>query len=277
MLLAVGCSPIQPSGKSPLRPLQMAPEVTVLEVFFVRCAVDDVRANETLWSDVDEQPLPAEVRRALMRNGFRVGLIGNQIPSALSQLMELTDKPPPSGALLESRSVNLEEAPKVVRRYLQVRPGKRQEIVVSGIYDELPVLLAEGGQLCGRTYQRAQALYGMKAFNERDGRVRVELTPELHHGEPTQRWVSSSGVLRVQTGRERRVFDDLAVQVTLAPGQMLVISRLPNRSGSVGHHFFSEKLEGPLEQKLLLLRVAQTQHDDVLGVDLDAASAEAER
>jgi len=274
LIWAAGCSPIQPSSKSPLHPLQMAPQVTALEVFFVRCPSDDPRANTQVWNEVDEQTLPAEVRRGLTRNGFRVGLIGNQIPPVLDELMDLNDKPPPDPNSLESHSINLEETPKVVRRYLQVRPGKRQEIVVSGIYDELPVLVAEGDQLTGRTYERAQAIYALKAYNERDGRVRVELTPELHYGDPAQRWVSTNGMFRVQTGRDRRVLENLAINATLVPGQILIVASLPNRSGSLGHHFFSEKTDGPMEQKLLLLRVAQTQHDDLLNVEIPDADDE---
>jgi len=274
LLPLVGCSPIQPVGKSPLRPPRMAPQVTVLELYFVRCAMDDPRADSTLWNAVDEQQLPAEVRRALARNGFRAGVLGNQIPSVLSQLMELSDKPAPAGSAVEMQPINLEETPKVVRRYLQARPGKRQEVIVSGIYEELPLLLAEGDQLCGHTYQRAQGIYALKIANERDGRVRVELTPELHYGDPVQRWQSTEGVLRLQTGRDRRVLDNLAVTATLAPGQILLLSRLPGRSGSLGHYFFSEKQEGPLEQKLLLLRIAQTQHDDVLNMDADSSTLE---
>ena len=41
---------------------------------------------------------------------------------------------------------------------------------------------------------------------------------------------------------------------------MLIVSSLPNRPGSVGHYFFTEN-EARLEQKLLIVRLAQTQHD----------------
>ena len=41
---------------------------------------------------------------------------------------------------------------------------------------------------------------------------------------------------------------------------MLVLTSLPNRQGSLGHHFFTET-NGRLEQKLLIIRLSQTQHD----------------
>ena len=45
---------------------------------------------------------------------------------------------------------------------------------------------------------------------------------------------------------------------------------LPDRPGSLGHYFFTEQTKGAMEQKLLLIRVAQTQHNDVFGEELVA-------
>jgi hypothetical protein len=52
----------------------------------------------------------------------------------------------------------------------------------------------------------------------------------------------------------------MAITAELAPGSMLILSSLANRPGSLGHHFFTES-EPRLEQKLLIVRLAQTQHD----------------
>ena len=71
--------------------------------------------------------------------------------------------------------------------------------------------------------------------------------------------------MQLNTGRSREVFDRLAAQATLAPGEMLVFSSLPEREGSLGHYFFTEEHSGQLEQKLLVIRLSQTQHDDLFG------------
>ena len=42
---------------------------------------------------------------------------------------------------------------------------------------------------------------------------------------------------------------------------MLVLTALPDRPGSVGNYFFTDDSSGQPEQKLLLIRLAQTQHD----------------
>ena len=42
---------------------------------------------------------------------------------------------------------------------------------------------------------------------------------------------------------------------------MLVLTCLPDRPGSLGHRFFTHECAGQAEQKLLVIRLSQTQHD----------------
>ena len=264
LLLAVlaiaGCATPLPKAKSPLTPPQMSPDSVVLEMFFVRYPFGDSAVNEKLWQEIDEQCLAPELRERLARNGFRVGQIGGQMPVELSKLLDLSSKPPPDGQIEGAKVADLDTEPRVVRRHLQLRAGKPGEIIASGVYPELPLLLSESGQLCGQTYNQAQGIFAIKSFPQSDGRVRLELVPELHHDQPRQRWVGSQGILRLDTSRPKRAFDDMTLTADLAPGAMLVLSSLPNRPGSLGHHFFTENT-GRMEQKLLIVRVAQTQQD----------------
>ena len=261
-LLLSGCmSPPQATSKSPLAPARMTPQSVVLQLFFVRFPVGDPRAGQTLWQEIDEQQLAPDARRWLVRNGFRAGVVAGHIPAALADLLQIDDEPPPVDPANEPQAIDLECAPLVVRRHLQVRPGRRSEIVASGVVEEMPVLVCEGGAVGGEIYREAQSVFAAKASPDPDGRVRIELTPELHHGAPKQRWATSPGMLRLEAGRAKRVFDEARLEATLSPGHMLVITSLPDRPGSLGHHFFSEDCSGSVEQKLLVVRLAQTQHD----------------
>jgi len=264
LLVAGGCQPFQPAqGHSPLRPAAMSPDSVVLDMFFVRFPFGDPAANETLWEQIDEQQIPPDVRERLGRNGFRVGVVTGQIPAELSKLMALSDKPvplPPADASQGAQPASLEAEPRVVRRRLQARAGKRAEILASSLYAELPVLVCRSGRLSGQTYYQAQGIFAARPLPKPDGQVRLELVPELHYGQPRQRWVGNQGVLRLDTSRPKEVYDDMAIAVDLAPGAMLVLSCLANRPGSLGHHFFTQG-EGQVEQKLLVVRLSQTQHD----------------
>jgi hypothetical protein len=240
---------------------QMSSDSVVLDMFFIRFPFGDPAVNEKLWEEIDEQQFAPELRARLAQNGFRVGLLSGPMPSELSKLLQLSSKPAPADQVDgAAKTENLEAEPRVVQRHLQLRTGLRTEIVASGLYPQLPVLMCESGQLCGQTYSQAQGLFALKSFPQPDGRVRLELVPELHHDQPRQRWDGSQGVLHLETGRPRRTFDDMTLSANLAPGAMLVLSSLPNRPGSLGHHFFTEN-ENRLEQKLLVIRLSQTQHD----------------
>ncbi len=257
----LGCTRLpKQKAELPLKPAQMSPDSVVIEVFFVRCPPGDPRLNCELWDEVDEQQVPAEVRQRLWANGFRAGLVYGQIPVALSQLLELADKPAPNDETVENELNELEAVPTVMRRHLQARPAQRNEIVASSVYESLPVLVAKEGEVRGQTYRQAQGILALKAVPQPDGRVRLNLVPELHHEQARQRWIGRQGMLQMETGRPRHSFDDLTLTAKLLPGDMLVLTSLPDRPGSLGHHFFTTS-EGEPGQKLLVVRLAQTQHD----------------
>ena len=260
LLALAGCSAPLQKGKSPLLPTQMSSDSVALDIFFVRYPFGDPTVNEKLWEEIDEQHFPPDLRERLARNGFRIGLVGGQMPMELSKLMELSNKPAASAAAAEVKVDELEPKPRVMRQHLQLRAGHPGEIIASAVYPELTVLINESGQLCGQTYSQAQGIFVVKSLPQPDGWVRLELVPQLYYGQPRQRWVGGQGMQYLEPSRPKRVFDDMKFAADLAPGGMLVLGSLTERPGSLGHHFFTEK-EERAEQKLLIIRLSQTQHD----------------
>lgn len=262
-LCAGGCSFIDrhvaARAKSPLGQTTPSSDSVTLEIFFARGALGDAMINGRLWNEIDEQRLPAELRRKLAENGFRAGVVGSHVPDDLAKLLTLTDKPHPRSD--EPQPINLEEEPGVTLRLLQARAGKRNEVVCSGIYDQLPLLELEENQLRGRTFHQAEGRFALKSFSEIRNRVELELVPEVHHGEQLPRWVGADGILRLDAAKPREVFDELRMRVTLAPGEMLVMTSLPSRSGSLGHYFFTQPTSERSSQKLLVIRAAQDSSD----------------
>ncbi len=254
-----GCSFIDrhASAKSrlPLARATPSSDSVTLEIYFARGPLGDATLNGPLWSAVDEQRLSADLRRRLAENGFRAGVVGSHVPDELARLLTLTDQPPPKTD--EPIPINLEEEPNVTLRILQARSGKRNEVICSGIYEQLPLLKREENQLGGRTFSQAEGRFGLKSFLNAPNRVQLELVPELHHGEQQPRWVGSDGVLRLDAGKPREVFDELSTRVMLAPGEMLVMTSLPSRPGSLGHYFFTQPTSERPSQKLLVIRIAQ--------------------
>lgn len=251
-------------GKSPLHEATMSADSVAVEIISVRFPLADAEANDKLWSEVDEQHFPAELRQRLTRNGFRAGVVAGPIPETLVKLMELKEKPPTPGESHQVDPASLEAEPRVMPRHLQLRAGHRSEIMASGVYDQLPLLMSETGELRGQTYPQAQGVLALKAIPRGDGRVEIELVPELHYDRPRQRWIGDQGMWRLETGKPRRAFDDMRMSALLGPGAMILLTCLPERTGSLGYYFFTTCGEPRWEQKLIVLRLCQTQHDDLV-------------
>lgn len=188
-------------------------------------------------------------------------MVGGQIPLALSQLLQLKDQPAESTATLTTNVADVGDQQGPMWSHKQLRAGKRSEIVTSEIYDQLAVLKREDGGVCGRTYEKAQGVVAILALPAGDGRVRLELLPELHHGEVRRSFSGSGGAWHVDLARPKCSLDEMAILADLAAGQMVLLTSLPNRPGSLGHHFLTTESSGKLEQKLLIIRLSQTQHD----------------
>ncbi len=277
LLLAIavaGCESIAPGQKlkpadALMQAARMSPDSVGLEVFFVRLPHDDRQSYEAIWREVDETSIAGELRQRLSENGMRAGLLSAQLPTRVQQFLqqyeviedELPSDPSETG-LQQGSKVNFDKEPQVTMRRLQLRSGRRGEIIASNLKKSAEVLLKEEDGLRGRSYANCQGIFAVKAFPQRDGRATFELVPELHHGEPCQRFSGADGVWRLETAKPRHVFDDLMLKATLTPGEMLLVGSLPNRPGSLGHHFFTEDQSGEQHRKLLFVRLTQTQWDD---------------
>jgi hypothetical protein len=259
-LCGAGCSFIDrhatATPKSPLSSASPSPDSVTLEILFVRAPLGNGALNQKFWDYIDEQRLPADLRRTLTENGIRTGVVCGQIPDELATLMTLTDKQAPKRD--EPAPVNLlEDEPNVTVRLLQARAGHRNEVICSGSYEQLPLLERREGQVRGHTFMSADGRMSLKSFPTSANEVDVELVPEIHHGEKQPRWVGSDGVLRLDAGKPREVYDWLRMRFKLSPGEMLVMTNLPDRPGSLGHYFFTQPTSERTSQKLLIIRLSQ--------------------
>jgi hypothetical protein len=69
-------------------------------------------------------------------------------------------------------------------------------------------------------------------------------------------------MFKVEFGPPHEVIERLRWTARLAPGQMLVVSALPERIGSLGYQFFTERDGDTTVQKMLLVRLTQCEYDD---------------
>ena len=259
LVCVAGCKLVeeQPEGHLSLLPVTPPENQVTLEIFSAPAPLDDPRLT-TLWGEVDEQPLPPELRKQLARNGLRAGVVASRVPDALAELLKVTDKPISDD---ERTLVPMDAAPGVLLRVLQPEPGKRHDVVVSPIHEQMSLLQCVDGQVTGATYRKADGRFALYASPQPDGRVRLELVPELRHGEPKTQTTGSDGMFIRTTEREKEVFAELKIPATLAAGEMLLVTSLDASGGTIGDRFFTQYKGDEPTRRLWVLRVAQAGPD----------------
>lgn len=271
-LLAIGglqgCSMLLTSTPPPdpqtlLRAVESSPESVTLEIFQVRIPTEDTQLAEKLWAEVDEQRLCLDVRRDLVRNGFRAGVLGGTLPDVLAEKLKLQSSMP---AFETDRQITGDTAaPSVVRRVLQLNPHNQATVQAADLREHLHVLVNSDEGLQGQSFDQVQAAYSLRAEQSPGQRVVIELTPELQHGEMRNRYAGSDqGIFLVTPSRERKVYDHLTLQTELCPGELLVVGCLPDSPKSLGRAFHGLDIAGPAQQKLVLVRMLQVPPSEIL-------------
>lgn len=265
---AGACAPLVQETPRPSRlpPVKLAPDAVVLDAAFVRLSIQDQSSYDEIWQAADELALPAELRRTLARNGLRVGRFGQQLPALLRELLDTPLRPleNPDEAAAGDAALGS------TRQHLSVRSGQRTHLKTSEAYPHLNVLWTEEGQIRGQMLSDASCLLVLRAFPQGDGRVRFTLTPEIEHGPPRTRWVRGEGMLIQQTGQERLVFQRLEIEATLAAGEWLLLSTTPQVMG-LGAAFFAQGTGPASHRRMLLVRLSQTQYDDLFAPEQTSA------
>jgi hypothetical protein len=264
---AAGCQvfdkPPEAALEQFLRPASTSPDSVTLEIFHARIPLDKDRTADVMWEQIDEQRFDADLRRQLVANGLRAGVVGGTPPEALSDLMALQSDAPETSAV---RVISGQSAvPRVTRQVKQLNRRDEMSIQVSEVQPEAQVLLSDHGTMGGKTFQQVQGVYTLRAESIPGQRVKVRLTPELHHGDLRNRRVGSDqGIFLSTVSREREVFEQLAMQAELAPGELLILGCLPDAKASLGGVFHTASAGGKEERKLIVLRLLEVPPSEIL-------------
>jgi hypothetical protein len=248
------------------------PQTVALDVFTIRVPIGDPALDDSLWSDVDEQRFPAAVRKRLAANGIRAGVVSSQWPARLQSALKLDEAAAPTAnePNIEITVSDFEQQAKVRHRIVNMPSGRRAQLICLGEKArpaELPLFIRDDeGAVVGRTYRKACGMLVVRAVPQGDRSIKLELTPEVEHGDPTRRVEPGDGMLRVEFSPAHDRFDALKMDSNLALGQMLVITCMDDRPGTLGHHYFTETNADRVLQKLMLIRLSQSDYDDLFGV-----------
>ena len=250
-----------------LPPARPSPDSVALDVAFVRLPTADLDAYDRIWNAADEQALPSELRRDLATNGMRVGILGHELPGPLRERLDAKQE---FQADRDEESAATDAELGGGKRHLQIRSGRWKKIFASKTYPTLAVLLSEDDRVSGHQLSQAQCLFTLKAYPQGDGGAKLEVTPEIEHGAEKSQWISSEGSLVLRTARPKLGLDRLRIEAKLSPGQWLMLSTTREARG-LGEYFFMESAGAAAERTSVLVRLAQTQLDDVFAPERTSA------
>ncbi len=239
----------------------LAKDTVVLEIDFVRVPEARKGFASRFWPEVDEQVLDNDVRRRLADNGFRGGVIGQVLPTALQEVLdEAPSTKGPNGTTM------IRPGDQVVARSqrLHSRAGHPAKIMVrSDKIAKLAALMRDSdGHIHGRSLPEATLLFQVKSHPLGSGDVELTLTPVIEYGQPHPRYAVQQGVWSIDaTSRQTEVYDDLKITLKFAPGQSLVLTATEPPRG-LGQQFFGADPAADVPALVLLVRLQQTQLDD---------------
>ena len=111
----------------------------------------------------------------------------------------------------------------------------------------------------------------LRTFPMGDGRVRIELTPTIEHGLLRNKYVGGDQTFMLQAGRDTHEFDDLRLENLLSAGQTLAVTKTSDDKG-LGRHFFPADAAASSSGSVMLIRLAQTQQDDLFSAALETGA-----
>lgn len=229
-------------------------ETLALERVLVRHDRSDGGLDDRLWTFVDEQALDDGLRRRLAANGLRAGVVTGHLPSDLESLFQ------PTGAGADQSATGLGTTAQI----LQLPAGRPGEIVAAAGIPELVLLEAQAAGIQGGTFRDCSALVTVRAWPAADGRVRLEVVPELKHGPLQRTWIGEEGMFRLETGQARQRFDRLRIVTTLPRDAMLVIGCTDDSAATLGDALFRDRSAGDVAGRQLLAIRPRLGGDDPL-------------
>lgn len=247
LLLALGgCATLPEPTKATswlkrLRTPGLDANVVQIDVALIERPVGDNFLNNELWTHTDEMIVDIERKGLVEDNGYRVGQVVGGTPIGLQTLLHS-----------ERACVN-------PRRRL-VPAGLPVTQVLSGNLATASVHVFQGKQKQEISVDRARFCLEVVPTLTTDGRTKLCIAPKLETGETMLPFQpdpdKSTWSLRVE--RPAKTFKNVSWDVTLAPGEFLVIGARLDRPNTLGHRsFVVDDLSNPM-QRLLVIRTTRS-------------------
>ncbi len=230
-----------------LKPIPQMRDGIRLDVFHVDRHAGDPRIGESMWNAISQGgSLAPETVRSLSDNGFRFGTVPANPPLALQSLILTSGSKSPTSSSSGERTLHKSFAfPTGQPAILDIMTlPEGLEVVIPGPEGNRPL-----------TLHSARAILRVLAEKIEDGWARLEIVPEIHHGEALNRPVAGEREWLMRHSQIIEPLYQLKFHVELNRGEMAVIGLNDRGKSPIGRWFFRNQLEGALE-RVMMIRMA---------------------
>ena len=275
-LLACGCAAWNKSGtktvsdpkKIELPRNPMKPGAVAMEVAITQVDLGQSELLEKMWRQLDQQVIDIETRQLLDANGLRAGVLS---PQATIEFVELlADKEIDTSEMEEWQQQFYEQQGntakrKILHQRIQNDTGELHQLPLS---DPSPTaswtVTTQRSQYAGQG-ENVRAYAEISTYPQGDGRVDLVVVPQLHFGEVRPTIDVAEGSFFIKQQQSITAIEDLRLKVSVRPGETLVVGPT-SQLVDLGELMFGNGERTDFWHRLLLLRVVQTQQDDLFEV-----------
>jgi hypothetical protein len=279
LLLFLGCTPLEPR-KSSTGPKfvsgRMTNDSVALEIGLVQLDDSQVELFEQFWKQLDHQKIDVTVRKRLDQNGLRVGSMPSHPSAAFLELIQPRPGELESLDLVEQQMLQqglLEPKSRmIIHQRIVNRRSDTYKVATSESHPHYEWRVRRSNQDSFGSGETVQAIMEINTSPHSDGTANIRLTPRINYG-PVQALIGvGERGFAYDSGQAGQSFSDLAMEVVLRAGETIVLAPTPDRS-DLGHLFFESirppldptRTESHLTHRFLLVRLVQTQLDDLFG------------
>ena len=197
---------------------QPSPDSVAMEIIWARFPANDPVLDDAAWRDIDETQIDPAVRRELLNNGIRAGVICGVVAAAIDQVLHQGASPESptnrrtKADIAKSQTPNCSPSRSCTAASLRVRRNQRTR---NPSLRRLSLAAAAGERRrrTGRPHLRTSRgdLLPPRRSATRSHGDSSSSHPNCNHGAPQLRFTGGDdGILQQASLNERKVFDQLA-------------------------------------------------------------------
>jgi hypothetical protein len=216
----------------------------LLDVAVIERPYGDRLLNYELWQMANEQAVDLERKPVLEVNGFRICQLGGLPPTGLQALLTSPRSCP-------------------TPRRMPTLVGAPAALLLGSVWPRCAFHLTPDGRATTElAYNNAQCLLEVVPTLAEEGRVQLRFTPHIRHGRPSMlpgatRDVTGTLEWNLQTQQPEEEYAALDWELTVAPGEFVVVGTWLDRADTLGQRCFLPADGEPRKQLLLVLRATR--------------------